>query len=703
MPPFGPIVNVNDAPTGNVVISGTPTEDEILAADVSGIADADGLGEFSYLWSTGATTPSITLGDSDVGSSITVTVNYTDGQGTAESLTSVAVGPVANVNDLPTGDVVIVGSPLEGHVLSADTSGIADDDGLGPFSSLWSNGATTASVTLTAADVGTSVSVTVSYTDGHGAVEFLTSASVGPVGDVNSPPTGSVIITGVPTEDEILTADVTGIADADGLGPFSYLWSTGATTPSITLGDSDVGSTITVTVSFVDGGGTSESLTSAAVGPVANVNDAPTGLPMITGIARSGQTLSVSTSGIADADGLGPFTYQWLRDGAVIAGATGTTLVLSTADVGSRISVQVSYVDGHGTAEGPLTSSPTAPVEDVILDPGGTKFFVVDQSRRRTFEYDADGNALDNNRLNTEEEKPRGIAASPDGSTLWVVDAKGEVFVYDSDNNLLGNFEIEGVDKPEGITVHGDDLWIVDRGEDRVYFFEGAAPRRGGKAEPTSSFRLDRRNGNAMDIVTDGTHIWVVNSNANDRVFRYSVGGTLEGSWSIDPVNATPTGLTIDPNDVNHIWIVDAGTDSVYEYDGATALTSGSAVANSVFELAATNTNPQGIADPAPAGHPASTAPATLVPVVVQPPRTTTERLDCSDDSVQTATDDGDAVQVSTSVETNAIRWRSLLLKSSRPSISTPTESGGSRLIAADDDAAVDSVFADDLLLNELL
>ena len=54
-------------------------------------------------------------------------------------------------------------------------------------------------------------------------------------------------------------------------------------------------------------------------------NNAATGAPTISGNARSGQTLTAATSGIADADGLGgvTFTWQWLR-----VGADGTEAVI---------------------------------------------------------------------------------------------------------------------------------------------------------------------------------------------------------------------------------------------------------------------------------------------------------------------------------------------------------------------------------------
>jgi uncharacterized delta-60 repeat protein len=101
------------------------------------------------------------------------------------------------------------------------------------------------------------------------------------------------------------------------------------------------------------------------------VNDAPVGIPTITGTVTEGQTLTADTSGISDGDGLGPFTYQWLRNGGVIAGATASTYTLGDTDVGTQISVRVSYTDGYGTNEGPLISIQTATInsEDTSFVP----------------------------------------------------------------------------------------------------------------------------------------------------------------------------------------------------------------------------------------------------------------------------------------------------------------------------------------------
>ena len=103
-------------------------EDQILTADTSGISDADGLGAFSYQWLRGgvaiggATASTYTLGDADVGNQISVRVSYTDGQGTAESLTSTQTAAVTNVNDTPVGVPTITGTVTEDQILTVITS-----------------------------------------------------------------------------------------------------------------------------------------------------------------------------------------------------------------------------------------------------------------------------------------------------------------------------------------------------------------------------------------------------------------------------------------------------------------------------------------------------------------------------------------------------------------------------------------------------
>ena len=96
-------------------------------------------------------------------------------------------------------------------------------------------------------------------------------------------------------------------------------------------------------------------------------NTFATGAPAVSGSERVGETLTVSTSGIADADGLSgaTFSYQWVsNDGTTdsdIQGATDATYTLVPADEGKTINVRVSFTDDAGNEE-TLTSIATAAV-----------------------------------------------------------------------------------------------------------------------------------------------------------------------------------------------------------------------------------------------------------------------------------------------------------------------------------------------------
>ena len=80
-----------------------------------------------------------------------------------------------------------------------------------------------------------------------------------------------------------------------------------------------------------------------------------------------GETLSVDTSGISDADGIANSTptYQWIaNDGTEdtdIQDATGSTYTVGAADEGKTIKVRVSFTDDAGNDES-LTSEATAAV-----------------------------------------------------------------------------------------------------------------------------------------------------------------------------------------------------------------------------------------------------------------------------------------------------------------------------------------------------
>ncbi len=381
----------NSPATGAPVITGAAQVGETLTADTSGIADQDGLGSavYSYQWLAddagiaGATAGTYTLVDADEGAAVQARVSFTDDAGNEETLTSAATATVEGRPNSPaTGAPSTSGTVQVGETLTADTSGISDEDGLTSVTYRYQwladdadiAGATATAYTLVDVDEGTVISVRVSFTDDAGNEESLTSAATGTVeGRPNSPATGVPAISGAARVGETLTADTSAIADPDGLTnvSYGYQWIAGgtdlggATGSTYTLTSAEVGKTVQVSVSFTDAAGNEETLTSAATDTVeARPNSPATGLPTISGAARVGETLTADTSGIADADGLTSvaYQYQWLADGADIAGATAGTYTLVDADAGKTVQARVSFTDDAGNEES-LTSAATGTVE----------------------------------------------------------------------------------------------------------------------------------------------------------------------------------------------------------------------------------------------------------------------------------------------------------------------------------------------------
>ena len=190
--------------------------------------------------------------------------------------------------------------------------------------------------------------------------------------------TGSPTIDGTPQVDHTLTVDTSDIADADGLTHASYTWLyqwlrgrseiRGATDSTYTLGLADKGHKIRVKVSFTDDANNQESRTSAPTVAVAPPpNTLPTGVPAINGTPQVGETLTVDTSEINDADGMeeSVFLYQWLAKNSIVTlelvGEHNPTYTPSPAEEGFAIMVRVTFTDDRGHSE-TLTSAATVAV-----------------------------------------------------------------------------------------------------------------------------------------------------------------------------------------------------------------------------------------------------------------------------------------------------------------------------------------------------
>ena len=297
---------------------------------------------------------------------------------------------IAPTNHLPTGTVLVSGTPTQGQTLTLNTTTLADSDGLGTLSYQWLrsgstiSGASSSSYSLTQSDVGATISALVSYTDGIGVLESVLSSATVAVANVNDAPTGGVTISASASQGGVLSASTSTLKDPDGLGPLQYQWLrdgvaiVGAAQSSYSLTQSDVGTSVSVRVTYVDLGGAKETVTSNATSSIANVNDLPVGAIVLTGKVGQGQTLGVDTTALTDLDGLGAFTYQWLNGTTAIAGATSSTYLVPDSALGAIINVRIAYTDGFGALE-TVTSTSKAIVADGS-PPTVTSFSPADES-----------------------------------------------------------------------------------------------------------------------------------------------------------------------------------------------------------------------------------------------------------------------------------------------------------------------------------
>ena len=171
--------------------------------------------------------------------------------------------------------------------------------------------------TLVSDDRGHRIMVRVTFTDGDGFQEEVDSVPTMGVELINQPATGkpTVTVSGDLETGSTLTADISGIADPNGLPDvFSYQWSRGegsgfspipgAMGSAYTLAPEDGGLQIRVKVTFTDDAGFLE------VGldpsdPTSVVNDPAGGQPVIIiGELRVGGKLRADTTGITDRNGL---------------------------------------------------------------------------------------------------------------------------------------------------------------------------------------------------------------------------------------------------------------------------------------------------------------------------------------------------------------------------------------------------------------
>ena len=329
----GVVTITGDVEEGGVLSANIEDGDGAIFTGATYIWQRSGTVNGTYITAPGATNSANYTIPSDGslnGEFLRVMVSYTDTLGTSEAITSLATSTIVNVNDPVIGTVAITGTAAEGSVLSVNTSSLMDQDVLGTLNYQWQRSDTVGGTYSSAPGAtnsddytipsdgslnGEFLRVTVSYTDGEGTLETVSSAVTSAISNVNDAPVGLVTISGVAEEGQMLTAS-NDLTDGDGVGTITYVWQQYdintssyiqlATGSTYTIPDDGSlnGEIIRVVASYTDDEGTVESVVSLDTSPIANVNDPVAGSVTITGIVEEGSIVTADISALTDEDGL---------------------------------------------------------------------------------------------------------------------------------------------------------------------------------------------------------------------------------------------------------------------------------------------------------------------------------------------------------------------------------------------------------------
>ena len=289
---------------------------------------------------------------------------------------------------------------IEDDPLIVDASAIMDDDGMGNVQVQWQiskdgetwmnlTGAVHQSFTPREAHVAQRLRVQISYVDGQGNLETLTSPPSTKVQNVNDKPIGSPQLAGNAREEDALVVDTSLIADEDGVGIYAIIWQRSSTKTEwqafpesvgevLQLTQAHVGYSYRAVVSYVDSHGTRELLITNPSETVVNVDDPVEGEVLLAGEASEGEVLTANTARVSDEDGIASMTVGWesSKDGRTwraIETGGASQLRLSQALVDRQVRARVSVVDTFGI-ETVIFSQATNTVKNVNNKPAGTIF-----------------------------------------------------------------------------------------------------------------------------------------------------------------------------------------------------------------------------------------------------------------------------------------------------------------------------------------
>ena len=308
------------SPSAAVALAPIPTATTCGVSNGSAAANVTaGTGPYSYLWSNNITTATI----SNVAAG-TYTVSVTGaGNCTATGSANIATSTGASINTSTTNATCSLGGSATANIVTGNA----------PYTYLWSNNATTASISNVAGGTYT-VTVTAS------GCTATASATIGAAG-------GAVALQpGFSNANCGNNNGMVSVSVTSGNAPFTYLWSNNATTDTV----NNLGAgTYTVTVT-------------GAGNCTATITEVVTSTAAVT-LSASGTNAGCTTTGSATVTvntGTSPYTYIWSNNGttATISNLSAGTYTVTVTGAGGCTATATTTITAPGGVS--LTTTSTA-------------------------------------------------------------------------------------------------------------------------------------------------------------------------------------------------------------------------------------------------------------------------------------------------------------------------------------------------------
>ena len=344
-------LTVNAAATAPTIASQPASQTVTAGANVTFTVAASGTAPLSFQWMkgganiSGATSATLTLNAVTITSAGSYTVRVSNSAGAitsgAATLTVNAAATAPTIASQPASQTVTAGANVTFTVAASGTA---------PLSFQWMkgganiSGATSATLTLNAVTITSAGSYTVRVSNSAGAITSGAATLT-----VNAAATAPTIASQPASQTVTAGANVTFTVAASGTAPLSFQWMkgganiSGATSATLTLNAVTTASAGSYTVRVSNSAG---AITSAAA--TLTVNAAATAPTIASQPASQTVTAGANVTFTVAASGTAPLSYQWMKGGANISGATSATLTLNAVTTASAGSYTVRVSNSAG-------------------------------------------------------------------------------------------------------------------------------------------------------------------------------------------------------------------------------------------------------------------------------------------------------------------------------------------------------------------